>query len=242
DEKSLLRWTPIRCAYILRDISLALTTLVSASFFNFASRRLFVERDAMEVDVVIVGAGPSGLSAACRLAQIGQEAGQELSIVVVEKGSEVGAHLLSGAVFETKALDELFPNWKEDGAPLNTPVIGDDIYYLTGPEKGIKVPNLFVPSTMHNEGNYIISLGNLCRWLAEKAEGLGVEIYPGFAATEVLFNEDGSVKGIATGDCGIAADGRHKDGYMPGMELHAKYTAFSERCRGHLGQQHRTKL
>jgi len=196
-----------------------------------------VERDAMEVDVVIVGAGPSGLSAACRLAQIGQEAGQELSIVVVEKGSEVGAHLLSGAVFETKALDELFPNWKEDGAPLNTPVIGDDIYYLTGPEKGIKVPNLFVPSTMHNEGNYIISLGNLCRWLAQQAENLGVEIYPGFAANEVLYNEDGSVKGIATGDFGIAADGSHKDGYMPGMELHAKYTVFSEGCRGQLGKQ-----
>ena len=196
-----------------------------------------MERDAMEVDVVIVGAGPSGLSAACRLAQIGQEAGQELSIVVVEKGSEVGAHLLSGAVFETKALDELFPNWKEDGAPLNTPVIGDDIYYLTGPEKGIKVPNLFVPSTMHNEGNYIISLGNLCRWLAQQAENLGVEIYPGFAANEVLYNEDGSVKGIATGDFGIAADGSHKDGYMPGMELHAKYTVFSEGCRGQLGKQ-----
>ncbi|HLR17813.1 MAG TPA: electron transfer flavoprotein-ubiquinone oxidoreductase [Alcanivoracaceae bacterium] len=196
-----------------------------------------MERDAMEVDVVIVGAGPSGLSTACRLAQISQETGQELSIVVVEKGSEVGAHLLSGAVFEPKALNELFPNWKEEGAPLNTPVIGDDIYYLTGPEKGIKVPNLFVPSTMHNEGNYIISLGNLCRWLAEKAEGLGVEIYPGFAATEVLFNEDGSVKGIATGDFGIAADGSHKDGYMPGMELHAKYTVFSEGCRGHLGKQ-----
>lgn len=196
-----------------------------------------MERDAMEVDVVIVGAGPSGLSTACRLAQISQEKGQELSIVVVEKGSEVGAHLLSGAVFETKALDELFPNWKEDGAPLNTPVIGDDIYYLTGPDKGIKVPNLFVPSTMHNEGNYIISLGNLCRWLAQQAENLGIEIYPGFAATEVLYNEDGSVKGIATGDFGIASDGSHKDGYMPGMELHAKYTVFSEGCRGHLGKQ-----
>ena len=162
-----------------------------------------MERESMEVDVVIVGAGPSGLATACRLGQIAQESGQELSVVVVEKGSEVGAHILSGAVFEPRALNELFPNWKELGAPLNTEVGGDEIFYFTGAEKGSKVPNPFVPKTMHNEGNYVISLGNLCRWLAEQAEGLGIEVFPGFAATEVLYNEDGSVKGIATGDSGI---------------------------------------
>ena len=150
-----------------------------------------MERESMEVDVVIVGAGPSGLATACRLGQIAQESGQELSVVVVEKGSEVGAHILSGAVFEPRALNELFPNWKELGAPLNTEVGGDEIFYFTGAEKGSKVPNPFVPKTMHNEGNYVISLGNLCRWLAEQAEGLGIEVFPGFAATEVLYNEDG---------------------------------------------------
>eukprot|EP00747_Dinoflagellata_sp_TGD_P156558 gnl/TRDRNA2_/TRDRNA2_177673_c0_seq8.p2 gnl/TRDRNA2_/TRDRNA2_177673_c0~~gnl/TRDRNA2_/TRDRNA2_177673_c0_seq8.p2 ORF type:complete len:547 (-),score=108.04 gnl/TRDRNA2_/TRDRNA2_177673_c0_seq8:46-1686(-) len=191
----------------------------------------------MEVDVVIVGAGPSGLATACRLGQIAQESGQELSVVVVEKGSEVGAHILSGAVLEPRALNELFPNWKELGAPLNTPVTDDEIFYLTGAEKGSKVPNLFVPKTMHNEGNYVVSLGNVCRWLAEQAEGLGIEIFPGFAATEILYNEDGSVKGIATGDFGIDHNGEKKDSYMPGMELHAKYTVFSEGCRGHLGKQ-----
>jgi electron-transferring-flavoprotein dehydrogenase len=196
-----------------------------------------VERESMEVDVVIVGAGPSGLAAACRLGQLAQETGNELSIVVVEKGSEVGAHLLSGAVFEPRALNELFPDWKEKGAPLNVPVKEDEIYYMTGQDKASRVPNLFVPKTMHNEGNYIISLGNLCRWLAEQAEQLGIEIFPGFAATEVLFNDDGSVKGIATGDFGIDANGEKKDSYMPGMELHAKYTLFSEGTRGHLGKQ-----
>ena len=192
-----------------------------------------VEREFMEYDVVIVGAGPAGLSTACRLRQINPE----LSVCVVEKGSEVGAHILSGAVFETSALNELFPDWKEKGAPLHTQVTGDDIYLLTGPEKAQKIPGLFVPKTMHNEGNYIISLGNLCRWLAEQAEALGVEIFPGFAATEVLYNDDGSVKGIATGDMGVSATGEQKDSYMPGMELHAKYTVFSEGCRGQLGKQ-----
>lgn len=196
-----------------------------------------MERESMAFDVVIVGAGPSGLSAACRLMQLSQESGKELSVCVVEKGSEVGAHILSGAVFEPTALNELFPDWKEKGAPLNTPVVGDDIYWLSGQEKAMKVPGLFVPKTMHNEGNYIISLGNLCRWLAEQAESLGAEIFPGFAANEVLFNEDGSVKGIATGDMGISADGEKKDSYMPGMELHAKYTLFSEGCRGQLGKE-----
>ncbi|MEW5249032.1 electron transfer flavoprotein-ubiquinone oxidoreductase [Microbulbifer sp. 2201CG32-9] len=187
----------------------------------------------MEYDVVIVGAGPAGLAAACRIRQLNDE----ISVCVVEKGSEVGAHILSGAVFEPTALNELFPDWKERGAPLNTQVQSDDIYVLRNDEAAIRVPNLFVPSTMHNQGNYIISLGNLCRWLAEQAENLGVEIFPGFAATEVLFNDDGSVKGIATGDMGVGANGEHKDSYMPGMELHAKYTLFAEGCRGHLGKQ-----
>ncbi|WP_202410254.1 electron transfer flavoprotein-ubiquinone oxidoreductase [Pseudomaricurvus sp. HS19] len=192
-----------------------------------------VEREFMEYDVVIVGAGPSGLAAACRIRQLSDE----VSVCVVEKGSEVGAHILSGAVFEPRALNELFPEWKEQGAPLHTEVAGDDIYVLKSAEKGQKVPNFFVPKTMHNEGNYIISLGNLCRWLAEQAEALGVEIYPCFAAAEILYHEDGSVKGIATGDMGVGHNGEHKDSYMPGMELHGKYTLFAEGCRGHLGKQ-----
>lgn len=196
-----------------------------------------MERESMEFDVVIVGAGPAGLSTAVKLAQISQETGQELMICVVEKGSEVGAHILSGAVFEPTALNELIPDWKEKGAPLSTQVTGDDILLLNNAEKGMKIPNFFAPKTMHNDGNYIISLGNLCRWLAEQAEAMGVEIFPGFAASEVLYNEDGSVKGILTGDMGIAEDGSQKDGYMPGMELHAKYTVFAEGCRGHLGKQ-----
>jgi len=187
----------------------------------------------MEYDVVIVGAGPAGLAAACRIRQLNEE----VSVCVVEKGSEVGAHILSGAVFEPTALNELFPNWKELGAPLHTEVKGDDIYLLQSGEKGQKVPGFFVPKTMHNEGNYIISLGNLCRWLAEQAEALGVEIYPTFAASEVVYHEDGSVKGIATGDAGIAEDGSHKGSYTQGMELHGKYTFFAEGCRGHLGKQ-----
>ncbi len=192
-----------------------------------------MDREFMEYDVVIVGAGPAGLSAACRIRQLNEE----LSVVVVEKGSEVGAHILSGAVFEPSALNELFPDWKEQGAPLNTKVVSDDIYLIRNETSAIKVPGMFVPKTMHNEGNYIISLGNLCRWLAEQAEALGVEIFPGFAASEVVFNEDGSVKGIATGDMGVAEDGSHKDSYMPGMELHGKYTLFAEGCRGHLGKE-----
>lgn len=192
----------------------------------------------MEFDVVIVGAGPAGLSAACRLKQKAAEAGKEISVCVVEKGSEVGAHILSGAVFEPRALNELFPDWKELGAPLNTAVKRDDIYMLKNAESAVKVPNFFVPKTMHNEGNYIISLGNLCRWLAQQAENLGVEIYPGFAAQEVLFDENNVVRGIITGDLGVDREGHPKEGlYTPGMELRGKYTLFAEGCRGHLGKQ-----
>ncbi|MDM1708609.1 electron transfer flavoprotein-ubiquinone oxidoreductase [Thiopseudomonas alkaliphila] len=196
-----------------------------------------MEREYMEFDVVIVGAGPAGLSAACRLKQKANEAGQELSVCVVEKGAEVGGHILSGAVFETRALDELFPDWKELGAPLNTPVTRDDIYLLKNAEKAQKVPNMFVPKTMHNEGNYIISAGNLCRWLAQQAENLGIEVYPGFPAYEALIDENNVVRGILTGDMGVDRDGNHKADYVPGMELRAKYTFFAEGCRGHIGKQ-----
>ena len=196
-----------------------------------------MERESMEFDVVIVGAGPAGLSTACRLMQLAQEKEQEITVVVLEKGSEVGAHILSGAVVEPTALNELFPDWKDNGAPLNTAVTRDEVYFFTGDNKSFKTPNWMIPSTMHNEGNYIVSLGNITRWLAEQAEALGVEIFPGFAAAEILYNDDGSVRGVATGDMGINAAGEEKDSYEPGMELLAKYTIFSEGCRGHLGKQ-----
>ena len=196
-----------------------------------------MERESMEFDVVVVGAGPAGLSAAIKLGQLAQEQEQEVSICVVEKGSEVGAHILSGAVFETSALDELLPDWRSMGSPLATEVKEDVFYYYTSGKSAFQIPNLFLPAPVHNDGNYIVSMGNVCRWLAEQAENMGIEVYPGFAAAEVLFNDDGSVKGVATGDMGISAEGEQKDSYMPGMELHAKYTLFAEGCRGHLGKQ-----
>ena len=201
-----------------------------------------MERESMEFDVVIVGAGPSGLSTACRLMQLAQEKEQELMVCVVEKGSEVGAHILSGAVFEPRALNELFPDWQEKKAPLTTKVTGDDIYLFNSESKSIKLPNLLVPKTMHNNGNYIVSMGNVCRWLAEQAEQLGVEIFPGFPAQEIIYNDDGSVGGIITGDMGLDSEGKQKDAFMPGMELRAKYTVFAEGCRGHLGKELITKF
>ena len=202
-----------------------------------------MERESMEFDVVIIGAGPSGLSAACRLMQLARETEQKLTVCVVEKGSEVGAHILSGAVFEPRAMSELFPDWEARGAPLNTQVRDDEVYYLKDQERASRIPAFLTHKTMHNEGNYIVSLGNVCRWLGEQAEAMGAEIFPGFAAQEILV-EDGVVKGVITGDMGISATGEQKESYMPGLELRARYTLFAEGCRGHLGKQliHRFEL
>lgn len=192
-----------------------------------------MERESMEFDVVIVGAGPAGLSAAIRLKQLNGD----LNVVVLEKGSEVGAHILSGAVFEPRALNELLPDWKERGAPLKSAVTRDEIYLFRSERKAWRLPSAFTPKTMHNSGNYIISLGSLCRWLAEQAEALGVEIFPGFAAAEILFDEDGGVRGVATGDMGRDSAGNEKESFEPGMELLGRYTLFAEGARGHLGEQ-----
>jgi len=194
------------------------------------------DREAMEYDVVIVGGGPSGLAAAIRLKQLAAENDREISVCILEKGGEIGAHILSGAVIDPTALNELIPDWKDKGAPIHTPVTDDQFWTLT--ETGAsKIPNWTLPKLMNNHGNYIVSLGRVCKWLGEQAEAMGVEIYPGFAAAEVLFNDAGAVIGVATGDMGIGKDGEKKGEYQPGMELHAKYTLFAEGVRGSLSQE-----
>ncbi|MEQ1888924.1 MAG: electron transfer flavoprotein-ubiquinone oxidoreductase [Alphaproteobacteria bacterium] len=194
------------------------------------------EREFMEYDVVIVGGGPAGLSAAIRLRQLAIETGREISVCVLEKGSEIGAHILSGAVMDPIAMNELFPDWKAMGAPLNTPVT-DDRFYVLGPAGQVRFPNFLLPPMLNNHGNYVVSLGNVCRWLAQQAEALGAEIYPGFAAAEVLYNDDGSVRGVATGDMGVGKDGKPRDNYTPGLELRGKYTLIAEGVRGSLAKQ-----
>ena len=187
----------------------------------------------MEFDVVVVGGGPAGLAAACRLMQLDSN----LSVVVVEKGSEIGAHILSGNCFEPTALDELFPDWKERRAPVRTAVKRDDVHYLTGAHRSLRVPGFFVPRPMHNDGNYIISLGRLCRWLGEQAEAMGVNVFPGFAASEVLYDADGRVTGVATSDMGVDREGERKASYQAGYELLGKYTLLAEGCHGNLGKE-----
>jgi electron-transferring-flavoprotein dehydrogenase len=195
------------------------------------------ERESMPYDVVIVGAGPAGLSAAIRLKQLAADNGGEISVCVLEKGSEVGAHILSGAVVDPRSLDELIPDWRDKGCPMAETPVTDNQHWVLTRKRRFKLPEFISPGFMHNKGTYTGSLGNLCRWLAGQAEELGVEIFPGFAAAEILYSDDGKVKGVATGDMGVARDGTHKPDYQPGLELHAKYTFFSEGARGHLTRQ-----
>lgn len=192
-----------------------------------------MSREQMHYDVVIIGAGPAGLAAACRLRQLDAN----LSVCLIEKGADVGAHILSGAVFEPRALNELFPDWKSKSAPLETPVTAEAWHYLPSANGSLQIPNGLLPHTLHNEGNYIISLGRLCKWFADQATELGVDIFPGFAAAQVLFRDDGSVGGVITGDMGRAADGSEKGDFVEGIELHGKYTLFCEGARGHLGKE-----